>query len=985
MPKLTLNAVRELQSSFKGRITSSHEAQAEFHAQPIILIPESIEDVERALRLAQAASRRVFIRSGRSISTADVTKSAAVTRAAAATVSKPGIAVVSLEAFRGIDVSGHRVTVGAAVTTGCLAKKLAEKGLFLPLDDNPTQSIVSTVLSMETSPFFRSGTGSGPLRNAVVEVAATPIEGVGAGRSKMFRNKALRQILTGGRPAVITKLVFDAEAAKTDKSDRWMQVWTAIYERKTFAALCDALFGAGAPTFPEHVDLSVRVTSAAFAMKLVIIRITGHGDAKIAAAIVQTAFKRTKLAVLESKQVAGAGLSVATWVATGAGEAALGEIPARFGSNAAPRSFSKFRSAFLSAIDFAIGVNPRTSHKRAPRVRAWGELQLAPGGGVLARAEVVDAEAGAKIAKDARDRMAAAIPADKSSPATAVTSRALVRRSPARATLRGVTVLPSLAPTPGFDLVSSNRAGDNKIPGFKGDVLDKSDGPSYLRAIQQYATSSFSRTVVDARMTPRFVAIPKDTADVAVAINFAENEGLKAVTRSGGHQYCGLSSGGQDTLLMDMQLFKNVAFSPPTGVPTQVTVCPGVALKDLSKALREHDVVIPHGECPLVNLGGHVQSGGIGHQLRSLGAMLDWVCSFKMVTHDPDGSDGYVECEFTRPSVGGGTSPVTDDDVFRAVLGGGPSSWGVVTEITFDLVSDAEYPESAGYSYPYPYLFGMTEDGFRAAMQVFKQWADRQSKGKLPPGIDLFLTVISGDFPRPAVLLVETMCRAKTGLQEIKNVVAAVDMKVPAWIRDLAHLGASVNGATPLSVIADEGVRTIGLFGLPKSGREFDLPYKKSLHVTKAPFSETFRDHFVELVNGAYESPGLKVVFQGVIGGGDFSANGHKNVTYMQRRDALVQLVFDVFYEDGHENDAEAFQQKMKSLLAGFSGGPDLRMLWGSFEDKGTNGAQLDMNLAATQQLYYDSGAEYERLQQIKKYTDPNDLFHTSFNVRLPG
>ena len=84
MAKLTLKAARDLQSSFEGRITSSHEAHAEFRGQPTVLIPESIEDVERALRLAQAANRRVFVRSGRSISTADVTKPAATPRATSA-------------------------------------------------------------------------------------------------------------------------------------------------------------------------------------------------------------------------------------------------------------------------------------------------------------------------------------------------------------------------------------------------------------------------------------------------------------------------------------------------------------------------------------------------------------------------------------------------------------------------------------------------------------------------------------------------------------------------------------------------------------------------------------------------------------------------------------------------------------------------------------------------------------------------------------
>lgn len=990
MPKLTLKAARDLQSSFKGRITSSHEAQAEFRGKPTILIPESIEDVERALRLAQAANRRVFVRSGRSISATDVTKPAAGPRAAAGAVSKPAAAIVSLEAFRDVDISNHRVTVGAAATTGDVARKLADTSLFLPLDDNRTQSIVSAVLSMGASPFLRSGTGFGPLRNAVVEAEVVPTEGVGAGRAKTLRNKALRNVLAGGRPAVITKLVLDADAAKTDEYDRWTQAWTAVYEAKTFAALCNALFGAGARKVPERNDLSVRVTSAAYSMKLVIIRATGHGDPKAIEAVIQGAFKTAKLAVLESREVHGPGSSVATWVATGPGEAAPGEIVARFGSNAAPRPLAKFRRAFLSAVDFAVGISPRTGRERAPRVRAWAELQLAPGGDVIARAEIFDAEADAKVAKEARDRMAAASPADKASPTAAVARGALVRRAPTRAALRGVVVLPSLMPTPGFDLVSSNRAGGNKIPGFKGDVFDKSDGQSYFTAIQQYAVSSYSQKVVAARMTPRFVAVPEpeDATDVTLAVRFAAKQGLKVVTRSGGHQYCGLSSGGSNTLLIDMRLFNNVAFSggsPSKGAPTQVTVGPGVALKDASKDLRDNNVVIPHGECPLVNLGGHVQSGGIGHQLRSLGAMLDWVRSFKMVTRvpqSPPGPDGYVEREFTRPNAGGGTGAPTDDDVFRAVLGGGPSSWGVLTEINFDLVSDNKYPDSAGFSYPYLYLFGETKDGFRVAMEYFRQWAHRQSKGLLPPGIDLFLSVISGDFPRPPVLLVETMCRDKAGLPEITAVVDAVDAAVPLSVRLAAYAASSVNGATPVSVIADEGVRKIGVFGLPKSGREFDLPYKKSLHITTTPFSEAFRDDFVEIVNNVYESSGLKVVFQGVIGGGDFSANGQKKTTHMQRRDALVQLVFDVFYEEGSESEAEAFQQSMKGLLKEFSGGPDARMLWGSFEDKGTNGAQLDMSLTATQNLYYDSGGEYARLQQIKKYTDPSDLFHTSFNVR---
>src|SRR5436305_6873802 len=332
MPTLTMKAARDLESSFKGRITSSHDAQAEFRGKPTVLIPESTDDVERALRLARAAALRVFVRSGHSVSAVDVGKSAAAR--------KPAAVIVSMEAFRNVEVRDQRVIVGAAAATADVAEKLADTGLFLPLGDNPTQSIVSAVLSMDVSPFLRGGAGRGPLRGAVVEAEVIPTDGAGAGRAKTLRGKALRDLLAGGRPAVITKLVFDAAAAKTDEPDRWTQAWVASYELKAFAALCDALFGAGAGSVPERVDLSVRVTSAAYAMKLVIVRVTGHGDAdgKAAEAVVQAALDRGKLPVLGSNRVAGPGSSVAAWVAAGPGSAAPGEVLRRFGSNAAPRS-----------------------------------------------------------------------------------------------------------------------------------------------------------------------------------------------------------------------------------------------------------------------------------------------------------------------------------------------------------------------------------------------------------------------------------------------------------------------------------------------------------------------------------------------------------------------------------------------------------------------------------------------------------------------
>lgn len=45
-------------------------------------------------------------------------------------------------------------------------------------------------------------------------------------------------------------------------------------------------------------------------------------------------------------------------------------------------------------------------------------------------------------------------------------------------------------------------------------------------------------------MTPYLIAYPDGEDDIAQMLAFAKKEGKNVVARSGGHQYSGLSSGG---------------------------------------------------------------------------------------------------------------------------------------------------------------------------------------------------------------------------------------------------------------------------------------------------------------------------------------------------------------------------------------------------------------------------------------------------------
>ncbi|MDP1829968.1 MAG: FAD-binding protein [Archangium sp.] len=962
MTTLTTDEARALESTFTGRITPLHEAHPEFPGKPPVLIPESVKDLEVALQLAKAADRKVFVQSGHSVSRSDV-------------VSPVSGAVISMEAFGSVEVDGRRIIIGVAATNGDAAPKLMDTANFLPIDDDPTQSILSAVLGNQATPFPRSARGLPPLRGGVVQAQVVPTTGAGAGAEKTLLAPDLPDLWAGRGSAVVTRLVLDATKWDRAAAHRWLRVWVIDYSATTFTAACDALFARAG--ISEDIDLSVRVTTASFGMTLVIVRATGCGDAdrQEAEAFVQRVTQAAGSALLSSHQVDGAGSSVAAWVTTGPGRAsANGEVQTRYASSA-PRPFADFRNAFYEAVDFAMGVDGE-GHERARGVDAWAELRLVPGGDVEARARIADARADATAAKVARILMDSVFPAPP-----------IVEMPAARGALRGVEVLPELSSVAAFDLAPSNRVGA-MIPDFEGDAFARNSGEDYRKAAaRQYAASSYDSAVVQQRMSPAFIAEPLHARDVVAAVTFAAAQRLKVVTRSGGHQYCGLSSGGDRTLVLDMKRFNSDPVFSEDG--TQVTVGPGVKLRDLSCHLRRRKVVIPHGECPLVNLGGHVQTGGIGHQLRSFGLTLDWVRSFKMVTATRAAGGGYEERTFTRPAAGAapGAAP-GDADVFRAVLGGGPGSWGVLTEITFGLVRDQDCPNSYGYSGTYLY----EKDAFRVAMEHMRLWTKRAEAGELPAGIDLFLSVVSGEFSlsrpnallRPGVLLVELMAKDETGIQEVTEVVRAVEHELSLRARlsgKLSILAQGVKGRTPVSVIGDEGVRNIGAFGLPKSGREFDLPYKKSCNVTMRPLTEKFCDKFVDLVHRVNATRGLNVVFQGMVCGGEVAMKA--GATHMQRRDGLVQLVFDVFYEPEKKAAAEAFQAEMKTLLGDFSGGPSHRMFWGTFEDP--DGGQLDMSKESVQQLYYDSPDEYRRLQLIKKYVDPDDLFHTSFTVKLPG
>jgi FAD/FMN-containing dehydrogenase len=502
----------------------------------------------------------------------------------------------------------------------------------------------------------------------------------------------------------------------------------------------------------------------------------------------------------------------------------------------------------------------------------------------------------------------------------------------------------------------------HSIPGFSGQTFAPGDA-EYDEKRAQYAFSSYpEKQGPGGSMRPYLIAYPRmGSDDIPAAISFAKANNKRLVARSGGHQYCGLSSGGDDTVLLSMDLYKGVDVKA-VGDKTLARVGVGTRLTDVAAAFKENGVTIPHGECPRVAIGGHVQSGGYGHLLRSYGLALDHVLDFKIYT-----SDGTLRTVH-RP-------PAQDrSSLYWGVLGGGPGSFGILTEVTFDCIRDADHPHSSGYQG----FFGYEKSLFSRAVNEVKDWTEKidSRDSAFPQDVDMEISLFADTPPGKSILVIELVNGNRDGRndqgrnhrfleQTLRNITGGAS--------GIPELG-GYQGERPLSFMADSFVRRSDF---TRDGREFAEPYKKRLNCTKRPLSAAFVNAFVDLADRTANSGTVKLVIQIGIGGGAYASPGvTPPLTSICHRDTTTQIVFDCFYTARGLQDAERFQAEMEGLLGELSGDQEVRMLWGSFGD--TNIAN-----EAVRRCYYDDDT-WRDLRKLKKEMDPDDLFHTSFTVQLP-
>ncbi|KAJ4702879.1 Tetrahydrocannabinolic acid synthase [Melia azedarach] len=172
--------------------------------------------------------------------------------------------------------------------------------------------------------------------------------------------------------------------------------------------------------------------------------------------------------------------------------------------------------------------------------------------------------------------------------------------------------------------------------------------------------------------TPKPVVIitPLQISHIQATIKCSQKYGLQIRTRSGGHDYEGLSYVADVPFVtIDMRNFSSIDIDAENKT---AWVQVGATLGELyySIAEKSRTLAFPAGVCATVGIGGHISGGGHGILLRKYGLAADNAVDAHLI----DVHGRFLD----RKSMG--------EDLFWAIRGGGGASFGVIVAWKVKLV-----------------------------------------------------------------------------------------------------------------------------------------------------------------------------------------------------------------------------------------------------------------------------------------------------------
>ena len=420
---------------------------------------------------------------------------------------------------------------------------------------------------------------------------------------------------------------------------------------------------------------------------------------------------------------------------------------------------------------------------------------------------------------------------------------------------------------------------------------------------------------------PALIARCADAADVIAAVNFAREHGLSLAVRGGGHNGAGLGS-VDGGLVVDLSSMKGVRVDPSTRT---ARVDGGATLGDLHHATDAFGLAMPSGIISTTGVGGITLGGGLGHMTRAMGLSIDNLLEADVVL-----ADGRLVT----------ASASEHPDLFWALRGGG-GNFGVVTSFLFRL-----QPVDSLHAGPMLWPLEKAGDVLRWYREFLPQ-APRDLGGFFA-----FLTVPPAD-PFPQELWNQKMC----------GVVWAYTGDRPD--ETLAPIRAR---------FGDPALDWVGPISHPALNSMFDALYPPGDQwYWKADFVKEIPDEAVDIhVRYGAELPTWKSTMHlypidGVAG------DVPKDATAWNYRDAKWGMVIVGVSADPADNER---------MIAW------TRDYWRELHPFSAGGAYVNMMMDAGDEgqdrVRAAYGDNYQRLREIKRTYDPNNLFRINQNI-LPA
>ncbi|XP_028958861.1 tetrahydroberberine oxidase-like [Malus domestica] len=223
---------------------------------------------------------------------------------------------------------------------------------------------------------------------------------------------------------------------------------------------------------------------------------------------------------------------------------------------------------------------------------------------------------------------------------------------------------------------TSNSISESFVQCFSSRIHSNSTGKIILTESSSDYTLVLQSSIQNLRFLntstpkPQAIITPHQYSHVQAAVVCAKKVGIQIRTRSGGHDYEGLSYVSKSPfIIIDLFNLRSIDIDIKK---ERAWVESGATLGELYYAIAQKSKLygFPAGTCPTIGVGGHISGGGHGTLCRQYGLAADNVLDAKIV----DVSGRILD----RKSMG--------KDLFWAIRGGGGSNFGVILAWKLRLV-----------------------------------------------------------------------------------------------------------------------------------------------------------------------------------------------------------------------------------------------------------------------------------------------------------